>query len=335
MDISLTVNTIKSNFDDGEWIVVIDPGHGGHDPGAKGKKSSEKDITLNISKKIGDFISGANPEVKIIYTRTKDVFIPLHKRIALANKKKADIFVSIHCNYVNTPSICGTETYVMGLHRAEENLEVAKRENSVVLMEEDYENKYEGYDPNSPVGHILLSMFQNIYLGKSIELADRVEQGLSGRKLTHSRGVKQAGFVVLRKATMPAILVETGFLSNPKEETYLMSDEGQREIAESIGEAIVGFFSGMPPVNAHQSVISDEDDKISPPKYVIQLGVFSQKKSPEFIAYFSNYGTVEYEYIDNKYKYHLGGFTSLDDANAILKSIQKDKVKDAFIRRLR
>jgi len=170
------------------------------------------------------------------------VFIPLHERIGLANEKNADLFISIHCNYVGNPNVCGTETFVMGLHKAEENLNVAKRENSSVLLESEYETHYEGYDPNSPIGHILLSMIQNVFLDNSIKVASHVEDELIDRKRTKSRGVKQAGFVVLKQATMPSILVETGFLSNPKEEKYLLSDSGQMEMANGISNGVLKYF---------------------------------------------------------------------------------------------
>ncbi len=214
--------------------VVIDAGHGGHDPGCLGGSSQEKHIALAVSKRLGAAIEEQFPEVRVILTRDKDVFIPLHERAQIANRHSADLFISIHCNYFpNRESISGSETYVMGLHTAEHNLEVAKRENSVILLEDDYERNYD-YDPNSPEGHIMLSMFQNAYLEHSILFAEKVESKISSDAERRSRGVKQAGFVVLKETAMPSVLIETGFLSNKQEERYLMTAEGQQRIAEAI-----------------------------------------------------------------------------------------------------
>ena len=221
--------------------IVLDPGHGGHDSGAVGEKYKEKDLVLNMALILGKMINMKYPDVEVIYTRTTDVFIPLHERTALANKQKADLFISIHCNAISNPNTKGTETFVMGLHRAAENLEVAKRENSVILMEENYQQNYEGFDPNSPVGHIMLSAFQDIHLNRSIELASMVEKSFAARKYTKSRGVKQAGFAVLRRATMPSILIEAGFMSNKEEEIYLGSENGQLDIANALLESVESF----------------------------------------------------------------------------------------------
>lgn len=230
----LTIKPLKS----GEITkVVIDAGHGGHDGGCHGKKFNEKDLALKMALKLGAMISENFPDVEVIYTRKTDVFIPLHERIGLANKKDADLFISIHCNWISNSKTRGTETFVMGLHRADDNLEVAKRENSSILLESDFDKNYEGYDPNSPVGHIMLTMYQDAYLSQSIEFASHVEAALKARNFTSSRGVKQAGFAVLRRATMPSVLIETGFLSNEEEEAFLASDEGQAEVAMSIFKA--------------------------------------------------------------------------------------------------
>lgn len=216
--------------------VVIDPGHGGHDKGCKGAHSQEKHIALAIAKKLGAAIRGQYPNIKVLFTRTTDKFIPLHERARIANRNQADLFISVHCNYVGVSSVHGSETYVMGLHRADDNLAVAKRENSAIYLEDNYKKNYD-YDPDSPEGHILLSMFQNAYLEQSISFAEKVEQqftGYSGRK---SRGVKQAGFLVLRETTMPSVLIEAGFLSNSQEEIYLRSASGQQYMANAIFRA--------------------------------------------------------------------------------------------------
>jgi len=221
--------------------IVLDAGHGGKDHGCSGSHSKEKFIVLDIAKKLGALIRFYHPEIEVIYTRDTDVFLPLDTRIGIANKSQADLFISIHANYISKNYVRGTETYVMGLHRAEENLAVAKRENAVILHESDYENTYGGYNPNSSEAHILLSMYQNAYLDKSINFATKVENSFASRTILKSRGVKQAGFLVLRKATMPSALIETGFLSSHEDEAYLLSQKGQDEVANAILKAVTEY----------------------------------------------------------------------------------------------
>ncbi len=221
--------------------IVIDAGHGGKDHGCSGDHSKEKFIVLDIAKRLGALVKFYHPEIEVVYTRDTDVFIPLDTRIDIANKNKADLFISIHANAIHKDYVSGTETYVMGLHRAEENLAVAKRENSAILMENNYEQTYGGYDPNSPEAHILLSMYQNAYLDKSINFATKIENSFTTRTPLKSRGVKQAGFLVLRKATMPSVLIETGFLTNDLDEAYLMSEQGKDESADAILKAITQY----------------------------------------------------------------------------------------------
>ncbi len=213
--------------------VVIDAGHGGHDPGCLGSDSREKHITLAVAKRVAAVIQAAHPDLRVILTRDTDVFIPLHERAAIANRNQADLFISIHCNFMpGKASVQGSETYVMGLHTAEHNLSVAKRENASILLEENYEANYD-YDPNSPEGHITLSMFQSAFIEQSIFFADLVEKQFAqaGRK---SRGVRQAGFVVLKASAMPSALIEIGYLSNKDEETFLKGEDGQNIVANAI-----------------------------------------------------------------------------------------------------
>jgi N-acetylmuramoyl-L-alanine amidase len=214
--------------------VVIDPGHGGHDPGCLGSSSQEKHLALAIALKLAAKMRRDFPDIRVILTRDSDVFIPLHQRAAIANRNEADLFISIHCNYMpGSRATHGSETYVMGLHTAEHNLEVAKRENAAILFEADYQKNYD-YDPNSPAGHIMLSMYQNAHLEQSILFAEKVEAKFAAYAQRKSRGVKQAGFVVLKETAMPSVLVEVGFLSNREEEAYLKDEEGQLTIAGSI-----------------------------------------------------------------------------------------------------
>lgn len=217
--------------------VVIDAGHGGHDHGCSGKHSREKHVALEIALKVGGYITEHLPDVEVIYTRKTDVFVELHERAAIANRAQADVFISIHCNANANPRPYGTETYVMGLHRNEANLNVAKRENAVITMEDDYNHHYDGFDPNDPSAHIIFTLFQGAHLEQSIELAGRVEEQFAERVGRKSRGVKQAGFLVLYKTTMPAVLIETGFLTNVGEENFLTSDEGKTYMASAIYRA--------------------------------------------------------------------------------------------------
>lgn len=237
--------------------IIIDAGHGGHDPGAVGKNSKEKDLTLNMALKLGELIQKTYPEIEVLQTRTTDVFIPLFRRIQYANEQNADLFISIHCNFISSPKTRGTETFVMGLHRAAENLEVAKRENASILLESNYEANYDGYNPNSAEGHIMMSMYQNSYLDKSIEFAADVEAQFAASHLSKSRGVKQAGFAVLRRASMPAVLVEAGFLSNEIDEAFLLSEDGQKYITESLLKAIGSFYKNNK--NLHDEIEKSKD----------------------------------------------------------------------------
>jgi len=217
--------------------IVIDPGHGGRDGGCSGTNSSEKKIALKIGLKLGKKIKNTFPYIEVIFTRKTDVFIPLHRRAEIANENEADLFISIHCNYiVNAAKIRGSETYVMGLHKAEHNLEVAKRENEVIYLEDNYSTNY-GVDPNSAEGHIILSAYQHAHLEQSILFAEKVEKNVKQTTKHRSRGVKQAGFQVLKNTTMPSVLIETGYLSNSRDQNYLLSSAGQSEMSEVIWNA--------------------------------------------------------------------------------------------------
>lgn len=224
-------------------VVVIDAGHGGKDSGTHGAFSKEKDIALDIALELGKIIQKYLKDVKIIYTRDDDTFIGLKERANIANKNDADLFISIHCNAVpsNQQQIYGTETWVMGPHKTEANFKVAQRENSVILLEENNEEKYEGFDPNDPSSYILFSLYQHAYLENSLTLAEKIEKQFKERVGRYSRGVKQAGFVVLYETSMPSVLVETGFLSNKTEEKYLNDELGQTYIASGIFRAFRSY----------------------------------------------------------------------------------------------
>ena len=231
--------------------VIIDAGHGGKDNGTSGVFSKEKDVALQIALELGNTIKKYSPDVEVIYTRDNDTFIGLKERANVANKNHADLFISIHCNAVdqNKEKSYGTETWVMGPHKTEVNLQVAQRENSVILLEEGNEEKYEGFDPNDAGSYILFSLYQNAYLENSLNLADKIENQFTERVGRYSRGVKQAGFVVLYQTSMPSVLVEVGFLTNSKEEKYLNDKLGQTYIASGIFRAFRDYKSEIESVN--------------------------------------------------------------------------------------
>lgn len=235
-----------------QMIVIIDPGHGGKDPGAVNKGIREKDVVLGVGLKLGKYINENYPDVKVIFTRNTDVFVPLIERSRIANKNKASLFISIHANHCGTPSTRGTETFVLGLHRSNDNLEVAKKENSVILLEDDYSKTYEGFDPNSPESYIMFEMVQDVYMDQSLSFADDIQQQFKAKLTSPNRGVKQAGFLVLRQSSMPSVLIETGFLSNQAEANYLNSEEGQVNLARSIFDAFRKFKTRSSGTNSTQ-----------------------------------------------------------------------------------
>jgi N-acetylmuramoyl-L-alanine amidase len=218
-------------------VVVIDAGHGGKDPGTQGKNSKEKDIALKIALKLGKYIEQNCKDVKVIYTRKNDTYLAYHERPVIANKHKADLFICIHANSNPNTKAHGTETYVMGLTKEEKNFEVAKRENSVIMLDKDYKEHYEGFDPESPESYILFSLAQSAFLESSLSFANKIESQFKNQVKRTSRGVKQGPFWVLWSTAMPSVLVETGFLSNPADEKYLLSAEGQDAIAHGIYRA--------------------------------------------------------------------------------------------------
>ncbi|MFY0651830.1 MAG: N-acetylmuramoyl-L-alanine amidase [Cyclobacteriaceae bacterium] len=228
--------------------IVIDAGHGGKDPGTHGKISNEKDIALKIALETGNIIKKYLPDVEVIYTRDQDTYPTLAERAELANKNGADLFISIHCNWLSRPEIHGTETYVMGLHKTEANFEVAKRENSVILREND-KDAYGDFNPNSPESYMLFNLYQSAYLNNSLMLAQNVENQFKTRVGRRSRGVKQAGFWVLYKTAMPSILIETGYLSNEKEERELNDDLQQTYIASGIFRAFRQYKKDLESLN--------------------------------------------------------------------------------------
>ena len=237
-------------------VVVIDAGHGGKDPGTRGGYTKEKDIALKVTLKLGALIEANMKGVNVLYTRSKDVFIDLDKRAKFANDNHADVFIVIHVNSLpeTTPetrkqSIMGTETYVMGLHKSDANFEVAKRENSVILSEENYQDKYEGFDPSSPESYILINLNQSANQESSLLLASKIESQLKTKAGRKSKGVKQAGFLVLWQTTMPSVYCEIGYLSNTKEEKELNDPKVQDNIASAIYRALKDYKAQIELIN--------------------------------------------------------------------------------------
>ena len=237
---SQPLNLLKSSIK----VVVIDAGHGGKDPGCHGhSKINEKDVALNIALKLGKIIEENLPDVQVIYTRKDDRFIELWQRAAIANRNKADLFISVHCNAHTSTSLNGAESYVMGIHKTNGNLAVSRRENESLQLEANYQESghYSDFDPDSPEAQIILSLYQNSFLEHSIELASTLQDKVKAKGSLRDLGVNQAGFVVLWKTTMPSVLVETGFLTNVKDEAYLTSEKGKNESARNIFEAVRDF----------------------------------------------------------------------------------------------
>lgn len=224
------------------FTVVIDAGHGGNDPGAIGRKGREKNINLNVALKLGSLIQQNCADTRVVYTRKKDAFVPLHRRAEIANEAKADLFISIHTNSLASRNsrVSGTETYTLGLHRTDENLEVAKKENAVILIEDDYKQRYAGFNPNSSESYIIFEFLQDKNMAQSVNFA-RLVQGQFRANHRIDKGVHQAGFLVLRETSMPSVLVELGYITNQQEEAFLLSENGSSVLAQSIYRAFLTY----------------------------------------------------------------------------------------------
>lgn len=322
------------------FTVVIDPGHGGRDPGALGSTSKEKDIVLSVGLKLGKLIEDNHPDVKVIYTRDKDVFVPLNQRATIANKAHADLFISLHCNALDRrkTSPQGVETFVLGLHRSNDNLDVAKAENAVIMYEDDYSVKYEGFNPNEPESYIIFEFMANEFLDQSVQLASLVQNQLVSNSKRVNRNVRQAGFLVLREVAMPSVLVELGYISNKQEENYLKSSSGQTSLANSIYN---GFREYKREHDKKSFVFSNRNlgtpdsrsggvvQSIGGIEYRIQIFA-SVNKLENGAPEFKGLGPVDFYKDGNLYKYTYGKTNNPNDLKNELRDVKK-KFKDAFI----
>ena len=330
-------NTINDRF-----IVVIDPGHGGNDPGAIGTRGKEKNINLNVARKLGRLIEDNCNDTKVVYTRKSDIFVPLHRRAEIANNAKASLFISIHTNAVAKKNsyVKGTETYTLGLHRTEENLEVAKKENSVILIEDDYKQRYAGFNPNSSESYIIFEFMQDKNMSQSVNFATLIQQNFKSYNRI-DKGVHQAGFLVLRETSMPSVLIELGYISNPSEETYLLSDKGTTDLANAIYRAFINYKGNSSKIkpttvtsNTRQEITTpkeeEETKETSKIKFKIQILASDRvlpQNSKQFkglkpVSWYKENGLIKYTYAED------------EDYNKILKIKRKivdPKFKDAFI----
>ena len=244
--IAIIISTLMFCMPSMAYTVVIDPGHGGRDVGAVGRISREKDINLKVALALGKLIRKNYPGIRVVYTRSKDSFVELGRRAAIANKAKADLFISIHTNSTASgrkgTRAQGTETYTLGMHRAADNLAVAKRENSVITLETNYKQTYEGFNPNSSESYIIFEFMQDQYMASSVDFARLVQKQFATTAKRINKGVHQAGFLVLREVSMPSVLIELGFINNRQEEKYLASDWGQKQLAKSIYNAFQIYY---------------------------------------------------------------------------------------------
>ncbi len=308
--------------------VVIDPGHGGKDPGGLGQYSKEKDVVLAIALKLGKYIEENLKDVKVIYTRDTDKFVDLDVRAEIANRNKADLFISIHANAVSDRRAYGTETFAMGLHTNAKNLEVAMKENAVITLEENYTSKYEGYDPNSVESFIIFNLMQNKHLEQSLDFASYVQNEFDHRARRFNRGVKQAGFIVLWRTTMPSVLIETGFISNPQEERYLNSEEGQDYLASAIFRA---FRDYKEYIEGKQSLAQTQagDKNHTGLRFKVQV---STSGTPIALddAFFHDLPAVEEFRVNGLYKYAVGSETEYSAIMEFSKQV-KQFFPDAFV----
>ena len=331
-----------------DFTVVIDAGHGGKDPGAisANKKLYEKDVTLKVALMVGESIKKNHPEVKVLYTRKTDVFVGLNDRARMANKANADLFISIHTNAAKSRTAKGAETYTLGMEeeRTERNLEIAKRENGVIFLEDNHEKTYANFNPNSPESYIIFEYMQSEFVKESIHMAQYVQEHLASDANRHDRGVRQAGFLVLNATSMPSILVELGYISNAEDAKYLGSESGQKRMSRCISEAFDKYYTDLMKLNASQPAVESTRSTTIPaskeqpeaiqgdeqqPVFKVQFLSSSKRLAAEDKA-FKGLKPVEFYYDKGLYKYTYGSSTNYNDIIRIKKKVN-EKFKDAFI----
>ena len=326
--------------------IVIDPGHGGKDSGTMGTKRFkiyEKHVALSVSLKLGKYISENFPEVEVIYTRNSDVFLELNERTEIANNANADLFISIHCDGFTNPKPSGASVFVMGMSKLKANMDVAMRENAAIYLEDNYQQKYDGFDPKSPESYIVFSLMQNTYLNQSLSFAEEVENQFSTRANRKSRGVKQAPFYVISRTNMPSILVECGFLTNPKEEEFLHSDIGQDYIASAIFRAFRSYKESIEIEDTKASQKEVKNDSIFISKnediseeifnepqllFKVQIGTFlkSMLNQKQFIEL-----DAEEIKVNETYKYYVSSGKDKQKAEKLKIYLQDIGFKGAFL----
>ena len=331
-------------------VVVIDAGHGGADPGNLGTKryrTTEKEVTLDVALLLRKYIQERFPDVKIVMTRDGDEFPSLKKRVAIANETQADLFISIHCDAFDNPKARGSSTFVMGMHKSEESLRVAMKENASIYQEDDYETRYAGFNPDDPDTYIALALKQSVYLNQSLELGSLIQNQFSDRVGRKDRGVKQAGYYVISFTNMPSVLVELGFLTNPEEEDFLNSQNGKELMASALLRAFRTYKekhhpgpAAPEPAPAPQpapeepaapaAAASNPDAPLASPTYRIQI-LASQDPLSTDDSRLAHVGPVV-EYIRNGlYKYAVGSFDSSVEASLQKSQIQNQGFPDAFV----
>lgn len=324
----------KANSKDNKFVVVLDAGHGGKDPGSENNTRTlkEKDIALAVTLKAGQILK-KEEDIQLIYTRDKDVFVELNERANIANKADADLFVSVHLNAVNATSAHGTETFVLGLHNSEQNLELAMKENSVIYLEDDYEETYDGFDPESPSSYIGMTLMQEEYLNQSILLANNIQTGYTDDLHRLNRGVKQAGLLVLRETYMPSVLTEIGFITNQSEGQYLNSENGQMQVANSIAEGIIQYKNSL---SENSSKLKTEDPMDTEPDengvyFKIQVAAGSKPLETEPYNFngLENVERVKEE--DDLYKYYYGKTTDYIEIQQMQEKVKEKGYNASYI----
>ena len=312
--------------------VVIDAGHGGKDSGTMGTKrykTYEKDIALKISLMLGDYIKKNIPDVDVIYTRNDDTFIELRQRTIIANEKNADLFISIHCDGFTNSKASGASVFVMGMSKLKENMDVAIRENSVIYLEDNYKENYDGFDPKSAESYIVFSVMQNSHLTKSINFAEKIEYEFSNRAKRKSRGIKQAPFYVISRANMPAVLIEAGFLTNPKEEDYLNTAEGQSHIASAIFRAFRSYYNEQIDLISLENkveIAQNINDSVQKERVVYKVQIGTYLKSMLNSRTFNNIKDLEEVFVNGSYKYYI----RCGDDKKFADDMRKNMIENGF-----